>query len=254
MVFGLRFSSLARPELVDVLRGEPLGKGRGAHIVCTANLDHIVQMRTDAALRAAYDGAWCVTADGMPVYAYARLKREDVPSRVTGSDIVSDLLGLLSPERHRCFFVASCEATAAGIATMLRARGFGDDALAFVVPPFGFERDARGSDELARRIREHAATHVFFGVGAPKSEIWTHRYRDALGDCYVLNAGAGLDYVCGVKKRAPGWMQRSGLEWFWRFASEPTRLFKRYFVDSWGFLAAIYTDLSSGRTAQHRPG
>lgn len=254
MAFGLQFSSLSRPELVDVLQGEPLAKGQGAHIVCTANLDHIVQMRTNGALRAAYDDAWCVTADGMPVFAYVRLKREDVPARVTGSDIVSDLLARLAPGRHRCFFVASCDATADGIRTLLRARGFDDESLAFVVPPFGFERERSRSDDLARRIRDHRPTHVFFGVGAPKSEMWTHRYREVLGDCYVLNAGAGLDYVCGVKKRAPVWMQRTGLEWFWRFGSEPTRLFKRYFVDSWGFLAAIYTDLASGRTAQHRPG
>ena len=248
MVFGLRFSPLTRPQLVDILRGTPVAPGEGARIVCTANLDHIVNLQRNASMRAAYDDAWCVTADGMPVFAYARMKRDAVPSRVTGSDIVKDLLVTLPQEGTRCYFVASCAETAEGIRRLLVARGFAPEALAFVVPPFGFERDVAWSTDLAHRIREHGATHVFFGVGAPKSEIWTHRHRHALGDCYVLNAGAGLDYACGVKRRAPAWMQRSGLEWAWRFGSEPTRLFRRYFVDSWVFLSAIALDLS-GRPA-----
>ncbi len=243
MAFGLRFSPLTRPEIVNLLATDFVTAGGGARVLCTANLDHIVQLRRDERLRAAYGNAWCITADGMPVYAYTRLKREAVPSRVTGSDIVSDLLAALPSSGARCFFVASCQETAQGLRRVMRARNFSEDALVFVVPPFGFEKDEAWSDRLATHIREHRSTHVFFGVGAPKSEIWTDRHRAGLGDCYVLNAGAGLDYACGVRRRAPVWMQKAGLEWAWRFGSEPSRLFKRYFIDSWGFLSAIWVDL-----------
>jgi len=250
MVFGLDFSPLTRPELVRLMEREPVRPGDGARIICTANLDHIVQLQRSLALRDAYSAAWCVTADGMPVFAYARLKRAPVPGRVTGSDIVKDLVVGLPAEGSRCFFVASCAETADGLRQIMGARGFSDEALAFEVPPFGFEQDDAWSGALAARIRAHRTTHLFFGVGAPKSEIWTYRHRDALGDCYVLNAGAGLDYACGVRRRAPLWMQRAGLEWAWRFGTEPTRLFKRYFVDSWSFLSAIWFDLATaGRMA-----
>jgi N-acetylglucosaminyldiphosphoundecaprenol N-acetyl-beta-D-mannosaminyltransferase len=247
MAFGLRFSTSTRAELVQALKNSRVPTGSGARIICTANLDHIVQLQKNAALRDAYAAAWCVTADGLPVFAYARFKRDPVPSRVTGSDLAKDLVLNLPPDGHRCFFVVSCADTAEGIARLMLARGFPRGNLAFEVPPYGFERDAGYSNDLARRIKAHGSTLLFFGVGAPKSEIWTHRNRDAIGDCYVLNAGAGLDYVCGVRRRAPTWMQRAGLEWFWRFASEPGRLFRRYFVDSWGFLSAIYVDLRTPR-------
>ena len=249
MAFGLQFSRLDRAALVQTLRNRPMPSGTGARIVCTANLDHIVQLKRNEALRSAYATAWCVTADGMPVFAYARLKGEAVPGRVTGSDLVKDLVTSLPPQGTRCFFVASCQETADGLRHMLVERGFAPEALAFAVPPFGFERDQTASAKLAEQIRRHGTTHLFFGVGAPKSEIWTHCHRDALGDCYVLNAGAGLDYACGVKRRAPVWMQQAGLEWLWRFGSEPGRLFRRYFVDSWIFLGAVWGDLASERVA-----
>ena len=247
MAFGLRLSSLTRAEIVDLIIHEPVRPHGGAQVVCTANLDHIVQLRNNEGLRTAYDAAWCITADGMPVYLYARLKRENVPSRVTGSDLVRDLITNLPVERNRCYFVASCTETVDGIQNIMVNRGFASEVLMFVVPPFGFEKDEAWSNYMADSIHRHRATHVFFGIGAPKSEIWTHRYREALGDCYVLNVGAGLDYACGVKRRAPIWMQQSGLEWAWRFAQEPTRLYKRYFIDSWKFLNAIRDDLATTR-------
>lgn len=243
MAFGLTFSPLTCSQLVATLQSLPVPTGRGALILCTANLDHVVHLQRNAALQAAYRDAWCVTADGMPVFAYARLKGEIVPSRVTGADVVRELLGKLDPSLHRPFFLASCVETGNGLLAMLTRAGFRQEALSVVVPPFGFEHDEVRSADLARQIRSHGATHVFFGVGAPKSELWTHRHRNSLGDCYVLNAGAGLDYACNVRRRAPVWMQTMGFEWLWRFGSEPKRLFKRYFIDSWGFFAAVAADL-----------
>lgn len=244
MIFGLRFSSLDRAQVGDAVTSQIIPTGHGPRIVCTANLDHIVQLIADRDLRAAYEAAWLVTADGMPVFAYARLRREPVPSRVTGSDLVTDLLqAKLRPGRHRCFFVASTRETEAGIHRLMADRGFEKDEIGFAVPPFGFEADEAYSASLEQSIRDHGTTHLFLGVGAPKSEIWTDRHRSGLGDCYVLNVGAGLDYVCGVRHRAPVWMQQIGMEWAWRVGSEPRRLFWRYFVRSWRFFGAIRRDL-----------
>lgn len=245
-MFGLMFSALTRAELARAIEREPVPAGAGPRIVCTANVDHIVHLHTDAAFRAAYAAAWAITADGMPVYAYARTRGERVPGRVTGSDLVSDLVGVLSPQRHSCFFIASRPDIAEALRNAMTSRGFAADRLTFAVPPFGFENDPAYSADLASEIRRCGTTHLFVGVGAPKSEIWTNRHRDQIGDCYVLNAGAALEYSCGLRQRAPSWIQRTGLEWLWRFGGEPRRLFRRYFVDSWTFLAAIQRDLAAG--------
>jgi len=166
---------------------------------------------------------------------------------VTGADLFAAVMAKLDPAVHRVFFVANSERTGEGIRLWLRGRGFPDDRIGICVPPFGFERDKDYSDGLAKRILRHQATHLFMGVGAPKSEIWCHQHGSRLGDCYVLCVGAGLDFFLGLKKRAPGFMQRIGMEWLWRCGQEPRRLFRRYFLDSWPFLLAIVSDLR-GRT------
>ena len=243
-VFGLKFSDVSQDGLVAMMTRPQPPEEEGARVIHTANLDHIVQLGRNAAFRAAYDDAWIVTADGTPVFLYAKLRGARNLPRLTGSDLFRTLLPRLDPNAHRCFFVASSHATARVLTRDLQARGFSAPALRIAVPPFGFESDQTYSQRLADEIRGHGATHLFFGLGAPKSEIWIHRHKSQIGNCYVLSVGAALDFVAGTKRRAPDWMQATGLEWLYRFSQEPQRLFRRYFVDSWAFLAAVRRDLA----------
>ena len=150
------------------------------------------------------------------------------------------LIERFDPSRHRPFFVCPNQGVADALATRLAADGI---PAAFAAPPFGFESDPDYGRSLTERIRGHGTTHLIFGLGAPKSEIWAHRHRHLIGDCYVLPVGAGLEYATGQKRRAPAALRHVGLEWAWRVLNEPRRLFRRYAVDSWPFLAAIWDDL-----------
>src|SRR3954471_7332607 len=186
LVFGLEFSPLTQSELVSQIAGRSAPRGSGPRAVVTANLDHIAHLTESAEFRAAYSNAWVVTADGMPVFAYAKLRGAASPERVPGSDLVAELLPALSPETDRVYFVASTWRTARRLQVYLVSRGFSRARVAFDVPPFGFEDDSAFSERLAARISAHRTTHLLFGLGAPKSEVWINRYRDRLGDCYVL--------------------------------------------------------------------
>lgn len=245
-MFGMRFSPLSFDQMVERMAMAP-EPGQGAVALFTANLDHIVQLRRTAALREAYRFARFRSVDGAPLMVYARLRKVAIPGRVTGADLMPALLERMTPGTHRMFFLCSSEENAERLRVWAMGKGFAEDAVHTVVPPFGFERDQAYSDELAAAIRKAGATHLFFGVGCPKSEIWLHRHADQLGDLYAFAVGAALAFFTGLESRAPIWMRKTGLEWTWRVAQEPRRLAKRYFVDSWSFLAAIYDDLS-GRT------
>lgn len=113
---------------------------------------------------------------------------------------------------------------------------------------------------MAAAIRDHHATHLFVGLGAPKSEIWVHEHRDLLGDVYALAVGASLDFHVGLRQRAPAWMRRLGCEWLWRMLSEPRRLLPRYLLDSWYVIPAVARDLlgatrpAAASTPTHQPG
>jgi N-acetylglucosaminyldiphosphoundecaprenol N-acetyl-beta-D-mannosaminyltransferase len=249
-LFGFEVS----PQTQEQLLAELLEKqvpGTGPQLVVTANLDHVVKLRRNALFREAYAWAWRVTVDGAPVQAYARLKGVAPPARIPGADLFAKLAQRWSPTSHRLFFCVCSAEAAERMRDQLAMRGFGENDVSFAVPPFGFDADEQVSASLAANIRAFAPTHLIMAVGSPKSEIWIYRHRDQLGDMRVFCVGAAVEFLVGLKRRAPAWMRSAGLEWSWRLASEPRRLFKRYCIESFGFLAAIAEDLGWRRV---RPG
>jgi len=241
-LFGIRFSGATFEEMVHDLSAKPL-PGQGVRMVVTANLDHIVQLRDHAGLRKAYERAWRRTIDGAPVLLYARWRKAGVPGRVTGADLFPALLARFEPSSHRPFFVAASGEIAAGLRRWGAGKGFTPDSIGIDVPPFGFDANEGYGERLADAIREHGTTHLIFGLGCPKSETWIDHHRDQLGDCYAIAVGAALGFFVGTDRRAPGLVGRIGMEGLWRVGQEPRRLSRRYFVRSWGFLAAITDDL-----------
>lgn len=227
-IFGVAFSNISSSKLIgETLAGNP----SSLRYVVTCNVDHLRLLQDNQPFRAAYEAAWAVTIDGAPIAAFARLKKISAPDRMTGADLTVEIMDALDPQRHRPFFVPSSEEVGKLLTASLIARGFRPEDVSYASPAFGFERDAAGTSELIARIHAHRPTHVFMGVGAPKSEIWLHEHAAELPGCYAFCFGAGLDFAAGVKRRAPVVLQKIGMEWLWRAASEPRRLARRYLTN-----------------------
>jgi N-acetylglucosaminyldiphosphoundecaprenol N-acetyl-beta-D-mannosaminyltransferase len=241
-IFGLELSLHDLEELAEELLATP-SEPCGSKLVATVNVDHVVTLRTDQRFRQAYHHAWRITADGAPVYLYARASGIKLRERVTGSDLFAALVERWEPARHRLFMLVANDEVARRMTRILIGRGYTEETLAIEVPPFGFEKDPAYCAQLTARIRARKPTHIVLGVGAPKSEIWAYDHRDELGDAIVLCVGAAVEFVTGLKQRSPVFMRRFGMEWMWRFGTEPRRLFHRYFVRSFGFVLAVLDDL-----------
>jgi N-acetylglucosaminyldiphosphoundecaprenol N-acetyl-beta-D-mannosaminyltransferase len=242
LLFGVVLSTESEAAIVARLLGDR-APGSGLLLVATLNLDHVVRLRTDPVFRESYRRAALVTADGTPVYLYARLLGIALPQRVTGIDLTRALLERLDPARHRPFFVASTPEIARRAEASLIGRGFAADSVAWASPPHGFETDPAACDALSAAVRRHRATHLFVGIGARQGKAWLNRDGARLGDCCALCVGAALEVQFGARRRAPAWLRRLGLEWLWRVAQEPRRLARRYFVSSWSFVPAVFADL-----------
>ncbi|NKJ43265.1 WecB/TagA/CpsF family glycosyltransferase [Novosphingobium sp. SG720] len=232
--YGLEFDSYPLEDVV----ARALLPATTPQLYCTCNLNHLRQLQGNADFRAAYARAAVVTVDGRPIRMLARLQaKRDVPV-VTGADMFPALLDALRPGIDRPFFVASSAQAAQILRDKLVARGFDPADIGHDSPPYGFERDAAYSADLVARIAALDATHLFMGVGAPKSEIWVSRHFAGLPAAHIFCVGAALDFSSSLKARAPAWVRALSLEWAHRMLSEPRRLLPRYAGDAL-FLAQI---------------
>jgi N-acetylglucosaminyldiphosphoundecaprenol N-acetyl-beta-D-mannosaminyltransferase len=249
--FGVSLSRCSMEQIVERVSKHIVPAGEGPQMIFTINLDHVVKLRKNERFRRAYRHAAVVTADGAPICLYARLRRAPL-ARITGADLFVRVMGSLAPAEHRCFFVVSDAALGQAVVERLMKRGFRQDQLGFCAPPARFEQNRPASAVLGEQIAAFGPTHLFFCLGAPKSEIWCHEHAAQIGDAYVLCAGAAAEFYLGTKRRAPMVMQKSGLEWLWRWAQEPRRLSRRYFIESWGFFNAVWEDLRTENGSARR--
>ena len=113
----------------------------------------------------------------------------------------------------------------------------------FYSPPQGFERDPVKSRSIVQRIVAHKTDVLLICVGSPKSEKWIYSHQDSLGGCLAFSLGDALNFFAGVKKRAPKWMRHSGLEWLYRLAQEPHRLWRRYLLGNTRFAVIFAREL-----------
>jgi N-acetylglucosaminyldiphosphoundecaprenol N-acetyl-beta-D-mannosaminyltransferase len=211
-------------------------------------------LQEHAALRAAYADASLVLADGLPVVLASRLLRRPLPARVAGSDLVPALFDSARSETPlRTFLLGAAPGVADRAATKIHRRWPAVEVVATYSPPLGFEHDEEENHRILDRIAAARADVVVVGLGAPKQELWVHRHRHEIAASVALCVGATIDFLAGEKARAPRWMQRSGLEWLHRCASDPRRLAKRYARDAVLFPSLVWREWRAAGTAASHP-
>lgn len=216
---------------------EALVDRRQGGSVFTPNVDHVVKAESNASFRRAYDRASLVLADGMPLIWASPLLGCALPERVAGSDLLVPLLELAARRRWRVYLLGGApgvaEAAAALLANQMGVTVVGwDDA----------RIEADGGDPTGQSFARVAAARpdlVFVALGPPKQELWIDRATEAIHPAVALGVGASFDFLVGQWKRAPRWMGRVGLEWAYRLAQEPRRLWRRYLVEGPRFLGIV---------------
>lgn len=223
-----------------------LATGHRGYIV-TPNTDHVVRYHRDPAFREAVDGAWMRLPDGMPVVWASRLLGRPLPERVAGSDLLPALCGLAAQRGYSVFLLGGRAGVAQRAAELLKERFRGLNVAGTYTPVEGFAQDLEDQEAAVEAINRASPDLLFVGVGSPAQELWVHRNWDRLWVRVAVCCGAALDYAAGTKPRAPRWVQRAGLEWLWRLAHEPHRLWRRYLVEDLAFFGILLRALREGR-------
>lgn len=213
--------------------GWVLDKQRMCHYVVTPNLDHVVLYQEMPGFRDAYKSSSLVTADGNPLIWASRLFSKPLPERVTGSDLVPDLFTLA--EDNKVEITVFLLGAAAGVAEVaqknIENRWNYINVTGVYSPPLGFEHNEDEKNKIISLINEKKPDLLIVGLGAPKQEMWAKDVQEKLNVKALLCVGATIDFLAGERKRAPLWVQKIALEWFYRMMSEPGRLGKRYLIN-----------------------
>jgi exopolysaccharide biosynthesis WecB/TagA/CpsF family protein len=200
-----------------------------AQNVFTLNLDHVVKMRKDLLFRRAYRRAGLITADGFPIVLAGRLQGKRV-SRVAGSDLIAPVSAEAARSGKSVYLFGSSSEVLANASQLLRERNPGLIIAGVFAPPQGFDPTSEDARHCIATIGDSGADLCFVALGAPKQELFADHGKSLLPNVSFVCIGAGLDFIAGAQVRAPHWMQRWGLEWLWRAASDPQRLLHRYLL------------------------
>ena len=253
-LFGLQFDAMTLASAVDavveaVMRREPGRQG----LVITPNVDLLVTANRRAEVQEVFRSARFLFADGMPVVWISRLiPGKSLPARVSGPDLLTALCERAAADGLSVAFVGGMPGVAQKAGEAMRRRHPALQVVATHCPPFGFEKDERHTQDIIDLCRAQRPDILFLGVGSPKQELWSHTHLAHLDVGMVLCIGAALDFAAGTLKRAPRWMQRSGLEWFWRMTQDPKRLIRRYLLRDVAFLPIALREILSAPWSRQR--
>lgn len=231
-LFGVRMHALAMDETLELIKARLASGEFTQHVV--VNVAKVVNMQSDAALSEAVAACDVINIDGMGVVWGARLSGHAVPERVAGIDLFYELLKYGEEARLPVYFLgATQEVVDKAVANLA---GLYPDLLIA-----GWHHGYFWDDEEAvvAKVRQSGAAMLFVAITSPKKEQFINRWKEQLGVNFAMGVGGTFDIVAGKSKRAPVWMQKSGLEWFCRVIQEPRRMWRRYLVTNVKFLIML---------------
>ena len=249
-VLGVNVSPVDPDRALATLAGW-IGGGEREY-VCVSGVHGVMECQRDGELRLIHNRAGMVVPDGMPLVWVSRARGFEGAARVYGPDLMLKVCeaGLEHGWRH--YLYGGAEGVPERLSRALRDRFPGLDVAGTYSPPFRplSEEEARA---VVDRIDEAAPDIVWVGLSTPKQERWMSRFRSRLEAPVLIGVGAAFDFHAGLKPQAPHWMQRNGLEWLYRMATEPRRLGPRYLRNNPAFVVRLGRE-ELGRMARRRPG
>ena len=204
--------------------------------IVTANAQFYVLAGKDMRFRALVEESEYICADGMPlVWACDKLAHTKVP-RIAGIDLIEDLCREGAAQGLRVFFMGGRPGTAEAAASILATKYPGLAIAGTSCPKYGFQLKQETLGPVLDEIRDAKPHVLFVALGAPKQEFFIGQHIRDLRIPIAVGIGGSFELLAGDLERAPEWMQKSGLEWAFRLAQEPQRLWRRYLLGNFEFL------------------
>lgn len=211
-------------------------ESRKKSAVFTPNIDHIINNFDDSRVNDVYAKGEYIIADGWPLVATAKLKGKSI-HRITGVDLMESLLKVANDRNYNIYFLGARDKTLDKLLANIRNKYNNIDNIRV---HNGFFKD---DSKVINDINKEHVDILFVGMGNPKQELWIKENFNLIDASLMLAVGGAFNIFSGEVDRAPRWVQKIGMEWFYRFLKEPKRLFHRYFIKYPNFIKIFFEEL-----------
>lgn len=239
-ILGVRVSAINMKQALKIL--DDWITRRRQRYVCITGVHGVIESQQDKGLRQIHNAAGLVTPDGMPLVWLSRIQGFSHVERVYGPDLMLALCEQSILKGYKHFLYGGAEGVPEKLESNLRQRFPGLQIVGTYSPPFRVlthEED----EEIVRMINETDPDIVWVGLSTPKQERWMAAHVGRLTAPVLIGVGAAFDFHAGLKRQAPRWMQRNGLEWLFRLITEPKRLWRRYLINNPLFIVLVLRQL-----------
>ncbi|MEL4180644.1 WecB/TagA/CpsF family glycosyltransferase [Roseateles sp. PN1] len=232
-MMGCTVDNLSMEETLQTIEGFIASGKPHQHVV--VNVDKLVKAQKDPELRQIINDCALINADGMPVVWASRLLGKPLKERVAGVDLFESLMKRSAEKGWRVYLLGAKEE----IVSKVR------DIYAHKYPNLVFAGYRNGywkpeeEGAIVQQIADARADLLFVAISSPKKEQFLGAYQATMKIPFAMGVGGTFDVAAGKVKRAPVWMQKTGLEWFYRFLQEPRRMFRRYFIEDMAFFGLL---------------
>lgn len=233
-----KIDNLSMNETIDII--DNIVSTNENQYITFINVDVVVKIEEDAELRKIVNNAYVNLIDGKPLVWIGKFLKIPNLTKISGSDLVPKILELAANKGYSIFLIGGKQNNLNDAIINIKKIYKNINICGSYSPKVGFENDKNEINFINNKIKELNANIVIACLGCPKQEKWIYNNMNKYKANVSICAGATIDFLSLHIKRAPKWMQDSGLEWFYRFINEPKRLFKRYFIDDMKVFSIVF--------------
>lgn len=208
--------------------------------VCVTPVNCVLWAYKNKVLRDIYNSSDMNLADGVPLLWASKLLGIPIRGRVTGLDLLPAFAEKAAQKNYSFFLLGAKEGVADTLAEFLQEKYPGLRIAGTYSPPFADKFSTEENKKIITMVNEANPDILWVSLTAPKQDYWIAEHLKELRVHVALGVGGAFEVTAGMIRRAPHWMQKSGLEWLFRFLQEPRRLFKRYFLEAPKFIPLIF--------------
>lgn len=240
-MMGCQIDNLSMEDTLQKIDGFIQSGNPHQHVV--VNVDKLVKAEQDPELRRIINECALINVDGMPVVWASRLLGKPLKERVAGVDLFEALMQRSARTGWRVFLLGAREEVVSEVKRQYELKYPGLTVCGYRNGYWKPEEEAG----VVEQIRDAKADLLFVAISSPKKEHFLGQYQAHMKIPFAMGVGGTFDVAVGRVKRAPVWMQKSGLEWFYRFLQEPRRMFRRYFIEDMAFVRLFLKEAAGSR-------